>query len=48
MHMEQHSSEVETTPLAMEELESLDAPSWGSTFWTGAGFGLAVGVLIWT
>lgn len=40
----------ETTPpaVALEELEPLEAPGWGAAFWSGAGFGLATGVLIWT
>lgn len=33
---------------ALEELEPLEAPGWGTTFWTGASIGLAAGVLIWT
>lgn len=32
----------------MVELDSLDAPGWGATFWTGVGVGFAIGVVAFT
>jgi len=30
------------------ELESLDAPGWGATFWTGVGVGFGIGIVVFT